>query len=66
MTISDPQKTILTLLAHQAMTRGVIANRAKIPIMGVESSLRTLLAKGMVRRKKNPAGPDPWLYEVKA
>ncbi len=64
MTISQPQQTILAVLKLEALPRGVIANRCKMPIMGCESSLRTMLAKGMVRRKKNPEGPDPWLWEA--
>ena len=65
MTISQPQETILRLLRVESLPRGVIANRCNMPIMGVESSLRTMWQKGMIARKKNPVGPDPWLWEAK-
>ena len=65
MTISQPQETILRLLRIESLPRGVIANHCNMSIMGCESSLRTMLQKGIVRRKKNPVGPDPWLWEAK-
>lgn len=60
--ISQPQETILRLLRIEWLPRGVIANRCNMPIMGCESSLRTMLSKGIIKRKKNPVGPDPWLW----